>query len=266
MAVGKGWERDELLVAFRLYCRTPFGRLHRGNPDIIGLAALLGRTPSALAMKACNFASLDPKQRARDVVALGNTSRADRGVWDEFAAAPEPLAAEAEAAFARLTGRGSEADEDGDGDGDHPQPASPAEPPSGPTEVDRLVRARRVQSFFRSAVLVSYGGRCALTGLADAALLTASHIVPWRADERRRADPRNGICLNALLDRAFDRGVFTFDTDLRVVTSSRLAAIDPSVAARLDLADLHGRRLATATRFDPDPEALRFHRETVFRR
>jgi hypothetical protein len=65
MALRKNWTPDDLLVAFRLYCRTPFGRLHRNNPEIIELARLMGRTPSSVGMKACNFASLDPAQQAR---------------------------------------------------------------------------------------------------------------------------------------------------------------------------------------------------------
>jgi hypothetical protein len=69
------WSREELLVAFRLYCRTTFGRLHRLNPEIIELARLLGRTPSAVGMKACNFAGLDPVQRARHIWGLGNVVR-----------------------------------------------------------------------------------------------------------------------------------------------------------------------------------------------
>ena len=51
-------------MAFRLYCRTPFGKLHQHNPEIVALARALGRTASAVGMKACNFASLDPAQRA----------------------------------------------------------------------------------------------------------------------------------------------------------------------------------------------------------
>ena len=31
------WTRDELIVAFNLYCKLPFGQMHRGN-------ALCGRT------------------------------------------------------------------------------------------------------------------------------------------------------------------------------------------------------------------------------
>ena len=43
---GKLWTRDETLVAFNLYCRTPFGRLHARNQEIIELASALGRTPT----------------------------------------------------------------------------------------------------------------------------------------------------------------------------------------------------------------------------
>ena len=45
------WTRQELLVAFALYCRLPFGRLHSRNPEIVQFAEAIGRTPSALAMK-----------------------------------------------------------------------------------------------------------------------------------------------------------------------------------------------------------------------
>jgi hypothetical protein len=37
------WIRDQLRVALRLYMRTPFGRLHGKNPDIIALAKTIGR-------------------------------------------------------------------------------------------------------------------------------------------------------------------------------------------------------------------------------
>ena len=53
----------------------------------------------------------------------------------------------------------------------------------------------------------------------DTALLQASHIVPWSRDAGRRLDPRNGIALSALHDRAFDRGLITLDEELRVVVA-----------------------------------------------
>ena len=43
-------------------------------------------------------------------------------------------------------------------------------------------------------------------------MMIASHIVPWSEREDSRYDERNGITLKALHNRAFDRGIITFDT------------------------------------------------------
>ena len=50
----------------------------------------------------------------------------------------------------------------------------------------------------------------------------ASHIVPWATDSKNRLNPRNGLCLNAIHDRAFDRGILTITPDYKVILSSRL--------------------------------------------
>jgi putative restriction endonuclease len=247
------WSPVELLVAFRLYCRMPFGRLHQRNPEIVELSSRLGRTPSAVAMKACNFASLDPVQRARNIKALENASQADRRLWERFQRNPEEVASEAEAAYAEVTGR------------DAPRLETELEPPEGPSEILRMVRTRRVQAFFRDAVLISYDNRCALSEIAVPGLLNASHIIPWKVKVERRADPRNGIALNVLYDRAFDRGLITFDTSLRVVLSRQLLkAVAPPPLHRQALLALEGRKLRLPKRFAPDPEAMAYHREHVF--
>ena len=249
------WSRDELLVAFRLYCRTPFGKLHRHNPEIVELSRLLGRTPSSVAMKACNFASLDQVQRARNISGLANVSRHDRELWEAFESNAEAIAAEAEATYTRLTG--------------HEAPPleteSEFELPEGPTEVVRTVRTRCVQAFFRSAVLASYDYRCALSDIAVPALLNASHIIPWKINTERRADPRNGIALNVLYDRAFDRGLITFDESLRLVVSRRLHTEDPPILQRQSLLELAGKALRLPSHFAPDAVALAYHREHIFR-
>jgi putative restriction endonuclease len=252
MSRRKAWTRDELLAAFRLYCRTPFGKLHQRNPEIIELARLVGRTPSAVAMKACNFASLDPVQKARNISALSNVSRADKELWQMFEEDAEAVAAEAEAAHDRVAA-GVEADV-----------FSKWEVPQGPTEVERLVRTRRVQSFFRAAVLASYEFRCALSDMAFPELLNASHIVPWNKDKERRADPRNGIALNTLYDRAFDRGLITFDESLRLVVSSRLKKGHQPALQRANFVELEGKGLRQPYRFAPDPAAMAYHRDQVF--
>jgi len=206
-------------------------------------------------MKACNFASLDPAQRGRKVAGLGNVSKADRDLWERFENDSEGVAAEAEAVYARLSGREQTSD------------ALELDLilPLGPTEVTRNVRMRRVQSFFRAAVLTSYEYRCALTGLAVPELLNASHIIPWKTDAKRRADPRNGIALNVLYDRAFDRGLITFDKYLRVMLSEKLVCTCPGTFQSQILSHLKGRQLQLPPRFAPDPVAIAYHRENVFR-
>lgn len=269
------WTRAELLVVFRLYCRTPFGRLHQRNPEIVQLAKQIGRSPAAASMKACNFASLDPQLQARKVKGLGNVSRADRELWEAFLADSESVAQEAEAAYSSLTGEGVDegaAEFDraaggecaGDGSGSVAVSDEPAAP-GGPTERAALVKTRRVQSFFRAAVLASYGSRCAITGLAIRDLLNASHIIPWSVDSKRRADPRNGICLNALHDRAFDRGLISFDDELRVIISSTLQDAEECDLHRAQLLEIAGRPLRLPERFHPERTAMEYHREVVFR-
>jgi hypothetical protein len=242
------------VAVFGLYCRTPFGRLHHRNPDIQELARHIGRSASAVAMKACNFAALDPALRAR-VRGLANVSRADRDLWLEFARFPERIALEAGSALARSTASLAPDEQ-----------LEPWQLPSGPTEVWRPVRARRVQAFFRAAVLSSYNFRCALTGIAEPELLNASHIVPWREDAARRADPCNGICLNALHDRAFDRGWLSFDESLRTLVSPKLRKSALGEFGRRALLEMEGRPLTLPDRFRPDPAALRWHRENRFLR
>ncbi len=258
MATRVPWSHDELLCALRLYCRTPFGKLHQHNPDIVELATMLGRTPSALAMKTCNFASLDPTHQSRNVAGLGNFSSADRDLFAAFAVDSESIAAEAEDVYARLAR--------GPGLPSAFKVAAPAAPaaPAGPTEVSRTVQTRRVQSFFRAAVMASYENTCALSGIALGQLLNASHIIPWSVEPSKRADPRNGIALNVLYDRAFDRGLITFDENLCVVVSDLLRTNDPPLLQRQALLDIEGAPLRQPHRFAPDRGALKYHRACVF--
>ena len=95
-------------------------------------------------------------------------------------------------------------------------------------------------------------------------LLNASHIIPWKADTTRRADPCNGIALNALYDRAFDRGLISFDESLRVLVSPRLKGTPmPSLPRQAFLA-LEGRAIRLPQRFAPDVAAMEYHRAHVF--
>lgn len=247
---GSRWSRDETLLAFALYCELPFGKLHQHNPDVMRLSGILGRTPSSVAMKACNFASLDPAQRERGIKGLANASKTDQQIWKAFFDDSAALVDEIADARSRYGGTSA---------GDQDITA-----PSGPSEIPLEVRVRRHQTFFRSTVLSTYNQQCALTAMAVPELLVASHIVPWSKSETRRCNPTNGLCLNALHDRAFDRGLISFDEQLCLIAAPTLLE-GTELGLLRETLPLIGRRLKVPERFQPDADALRFHREHIFK-
>ena len=99
------WQHDELIVAFNLYCKTPFGRIHNRNPDIIALANTLGRSPSAVSWKLANFARLDPSLQRRGISGSVHGSKGELEIWNEFNDNWEKLAFESERLLAQLTGQ-----------------------------------------------------------------------------------------------------------------------------------------------------------------
>jgi putative restriction endonuclease len=58
----------------------------------------MGRTPSSLAMKLSNLASLDPYHQARDVKGL-KSSEVDRAMWQEYREHHDELAVAGEELF-----------------------------------------------------------------------------------------------------------------------------------------------------------------------
>lgn len=251
MADNRDWTRDELLVCFNFYCRTPFGKFHRHNPDIIRLAEALNRTPSAVAMKLSNFASFDPAHQSRNVKGLANASRLDRAVWEEFNANPNMLAEQSEEAFARLELLVA------------PDEAEFAMP-TGPTEATATRPMRLVQSFFRRSVLAAYRYSCAFCRIDIPAVLSASHIIPWTASVELRADPRNGLSLCTLHDRAFDRGLMCVDENLRLRISPRAISKTDSEVFRTAFTALQGQLISLPERFHPHPDSLKYHRSMIF--
>ncbi|MBI2225562.1 MAG: HNH endonuclease [Betaproteobacteria bacterium] len=250
------WNREELLVAFNLYCRMPFGKMHSRNPEIIRVASALGRTPSSVAMKLVNFASLDPSITSTGRTGLGNASRADKAIWDEFNGDWEGLVVESETRLQALVKKRvdkrseSSTDFDDFDEGDY----------EGQTKAVQI-QARIKQSFFRKTVLSSYGGRCCITRISEPRLLVASHIVPWKSDPKNRLNPRNGLCLSALHDKAFDRGLITITDDFRVDVSPALSKFEKEPFIRDALIAIRGQPITLPEKFQPDVTFLRRHRE-----
>ncbi|HXQ26790.1 MAG TPA: HNH endonuclease [Candidatus Acidoferrales bacterium] len=247
----RNWTREELIVAFNLYCKIPFGRIHMRNPLVIELAKAIGRTPSAVSWKLANFARLDPALRKRNIAGAGHGAQAEVEIWNEFNNDWEKLAFESERLLEQTTGRASEFVEE------------TSDFPEGATR-EVVVRVRINQAFFRAAVLAAYDTRCCITGLSVAQLLTASHIVPWSVDAKNRINPRNGLCLNALHDRAFDCGLLTVTPDLKVKLSPRVKKGPAGIAVREFLQRYEGAPISLPRRFAPNVEFLRYHNDRIF--
>lgn len=251
-----GWSRDQLLVAFYLYCQMPFGKMHYRNPEIVRFSELIGRTPSALAMKLTNIASLDPAITGSGRKGLEGASATDRTMWKEMQSDWEGFAVETQHAVKQFTS------------GKEPQ--APLDDEIAPSESDytgtnQIVTstARVGQAFFRRAVLSAYQYRCCITGTAIPQLLVASHIVPWSADATNRLNPRNGLCLSALHDKAFDMGIICIADNLTLLVSRKLMKVNDYFFATALLA-YEGKPISLPQKFSPNPEFLVYHRENIF--
>jgi putative restriction endonuclease len=97
-------------------------------------------------------------------------------------------------------------------------------------------------------------------------LLVASHILPWGLHEKERLNVRNGLCLSRLHDAAFDRGLITFDDDLRLVISKRLKReMSQRAVAESFIAYASEPLSLPDDAALPDPAFLAEHRAKVFR-
>jgi len=255
------WTREHSLMALNLYCKLSFGQLHRGNPVIIEVAKRMGRTPSSLAMKLCNFAALDPVQQARGIKGLWGVSTEAARLWSEFHENIGVLGPESEQLLHDLFTK----DESCEVDFLQRRKVRVVRPPAGPTETKATVRVRRGQQFFRQAILSAYGIRCCITGISIPRLLVASHIKPWRDFPNERVDPRNGLCLSCLHDAAFDSGLITLDEKLRLVLSKQLKNYLPHPALEQSFAQYEGAPIRLPEKLaEPSPDFLQYHRNCIF--
>lgn len=251
--MANNWTREELIIAFNLYCKTPFNKTVKTNPEIIKVADLIGRTPSSVALKLGNFGSFDPELRKRGIVGLRNAGKLDKEIWNEFNENWDKLAYESELLASKVRGLHIK----------ETKQFENSEIPIG-EEKERLVRTRVNQSFFRASILSLYNQKCCITGLNIPDLLIASHIIPWSQDEENRLNPRNGLCLNAMHDKAFDKGLITVTTNYTVKISSRFTDyINSDTVTELFLKH-NNQKIILPDKFLPDAEFLSYHNERIF--
>ena len=149
----KLWTRDEMIVVLNLYLRTPFGKMHKSNPDVIKIAHLIGRTPDAVAYRLVNYAACDPQLKQRGISGMSHGGRKCEEYWNEFINDKEKLLFESERILARYEGVPIEKKFE----------RQLKDIPSdivGETRI-RQVKTRINQNLFRQITLANYESNCA---------------------------------------------------------------------------------------------------------
>lgn len=258
MAIRNNWTRSQLLVAFNLYCQLPFGKFHHRNPLIIKYSELIQRTPSALAMKLGNIASLDPVITSSGRAGLKAASKADKSMWDEMQSDWGKFALESYDTIqsfdlqSQMETLSSDSSIRLSNDADY----------SGDEKITKT-KIRIGQDFFRKSVLSAYENRCCITGLSIPKLLIASHIVPWSKDKKNRLNPKNGLCLSMLHDKAFDVGIITITNDMKVKVSRTLLK-QTNLFVKNTLLKYNDTEIKLPEKFSPSEEFLSYHRNMIF--
>lgn len=242
------WTREQTIVALSVYCKIPFNKASNSNPEIVKVAEIIGRSPSAVKMKVGNFGSFDSQLKKNGIVGLSNTSKLDEEIWDEYSNNWEKLAYDSELILANMSHRTIEEATNFD-----------IPIPEG-EEREILVKQRINQSFFRSAVLSSYNNKCCISNLACADLLEACHIVDWSNDIENRLNPSNGLCLNVLFHKAYDKNYLGISPDYEVFISEKLleCCVDKD-AGRNFFEQYHKTKIHRPDKFLPNKDLLAIH-------
>jgi putative restriction endonuclease len=248
------WTREEIILAFELYCTLPASKINTSTAQIIGLSHAMNHSVGSVKAMMENFKSFDPSYTRDGKVGLGHGSRLAEEVAKEFIDNWDDLVVESERIKRKY-----------DFELLSEPPAAEAMIMEG-VDVERVVKVRCGQAFFRKSLLANYEGECCISGIAIEDLLKASHIKPWSKsnDMNEKANPQNGLLLNALLDSAFDKGYFTIDPeDYKVVLSRKIR--DHADKCSISYFELYeGRPITLPKRFLPGKPFIEYHNDHVF--
>ncbi|MCZ8089819.1 HNH endonuclease [Flavobacterium sp.] len=249
------WTREELILAFNLYLKIPFGKMHSTNKEVIHLANLVGRTPNSIALRLVNFASVDPVLKARGIKGMDGGTKIVQPIWDEFYTNQEELVFLSEKILAEK--------ENSTIENKYQDLLFDIKDLKGET-VSREVKTRVNQSVFRQMVLANYTTKCAITGIDIPQLLFASHIIPWSANEKERLNPENGICLSPLYDKAFDKGLIGINTSYEIIISTSLKKKKETSFYTNHFASIENHKISEPVKYLPRKEFLEYHLDTIF--
>ncbi len=253
----KDWTREELILAFNLYCKLPYGQFNNRNKEVIELGQLIERTAGAVAFKLVNFVSLDPVHKAQGRKGATNTGKLDKEIFNEFTNNWDELLYESEEILAKKRHTNIETI--------YIDILKDLTEKKGETKI-REVKVRVNQDIFRKMVLSNFNFKCAITQINVPELLIASHIKPWAIDEKERLNPSNGLCLSGTYDKAFDKGLISINDNLEIIISSRLKRFSNQAFYHHYFSQKEGQKIILPQKFMPDLAFIHYHNNEVFDR
>ncbi len=251
------WNREQLIVALNLYWKVPYNKISGSSNSLIKeTASILKRSPAALAYKLMNFTSLDVEKQRNGNKGKSAASKADKEIWDEYFGKWEKLGQDSFSIISNFQKEKNIEDYGFEDDFSFLE---------GKEKV-RLVNLRINQKDFRERILASYNEKCCISGVSIPSLLVASHIIPWSKNKAERLNPRNGICLNSLHDKAFDKGLITISNDFKVKLSKVLLKKRKEDFVKKNFIEFENKTINLPDRFIPSLEFLDYHYENIFQK
>jgi predicted restriction endonuclease len=89
--------------------------------------------------------------------------------------------------------------------------------------------------------------------------------MPWNRSNENRLNPKNGLCLSVLHDKAYDRGLLTVLPDYSIAVSSEISKLRDDKFIQDTLISCHGKQIKMPEKFHPDPYFLIWHNENIFK-
>lgn len=239
------WTREEVIIAYALYCITPLSQINPSNKVIQQIASRIPHSVGSLVLRMKNFRFLDPGAPA----GLCHVAKMDIEIFEEFKNDWGALSLSAEnstglALFDSNAIHGAK---------------------SLSSLTDRS-RTNRERAFFRKSVIAAYDNRCYISGCELPKMLVASHIKPFAAcrNTSDRVNPQNGVCLNTFYDKAFDAGLLTILPTRQVLIAPSIKTSAHDEFTKRWLLDLDGQVLPQVKRFAPLKEFLEYHNDLIF--
>lgn len=86
-----------------------------------------------------------------------------------------------------------------------------------------------------------------------------------KSDESEKTNPCNGLCLNALHDKAFDKGFMTINADnYTVIISNRITDIYNGETVSKFFDYYNGKQMILPEKFAPKKVFLEYHNDVIF--